>query len=44
MSQYEVQKFTPLVKRLITSDSQNQGHIHSCVCGTYNNKILLFNI
>ncbi|CAF1279589.1 unnamed protein product [Adineta steineri] len=44
VSQEEIQTFTSFVQKLITSDTNHQGYIQSCVRGDYNNQLLFFNI
>ncbi|CAF4099861.1 unnamed protein product [Adineta steineri] len=44
VSEEEIQKFTSFVQKLITSDTNHQGYIQSCVRGDYNNQLLFFNI
>ena len=44
LSDYEIQKFTVFIQKLITSDVEHNGYIHSSIRGTHNNSILFFNI
>ena len=44
LSDYEIQKFTVFIQKLITSDVEHNGYIHSSIRGTHHNRILFFNI
>lgn len=42
--QQHLLKFTNFIEKLIKSETSHEGHIHSCVRGTYNKNLLFFNI
>jgi len=39
-----IEIFTTFVEKIIKSDPSHQGHVYSCVRGTYNKNLLFFNI
>lgn len=44
LDEQDIQLFTTFVEKIIKSDPSHEGHIYSCIRGTYNHNLLFFNI